>query len=66
MAPLTLSPGMAQNVVISLIRSLFVSNFDTKKIFERSSHWKYKIIPPPELDLINHLSSVLNFCALQF
>ena len=37
---------MAQNVIISLIFGLFISNLDTKKIFERSSHWKHKIIPP--------------------
>jgi len=39
---------MAQNVIISLIFGQFVSNLDTKRIFERSSHWKHEIIPPPE------------------
>ena len=50
-----LSPESAiwHKMLISSIKfGLFISNLDTKKILERSSHWKHKIIPPHELDLI--------------
>ena len=49
---------MAQNVV-SLIFGQFVSNLDTKRIFERSSHWKHKIIPQAFAQFYSQMSEKL-------
>lgn len=50
---------MALNVIIiSLIFGQFISNLDTKKIFERSSHWEQKIVAPPESCALRFYSQV--------